>query len=197
MLNVLERALKALPELIQDYSIWKSLYVDYHAPFVERAYTTFEKDYRVMLHKIYPCESSEALFHPHPWPSAMLICNGSYEMKIGNFDFITSTMILSAGSKYEMTDPKSWHSVWPLGKPSYSIMVTGRPWQTTINTKPDKKLEPLNDAQFQSLMANFSDYFKTGFMGDTIDSVIDQTLNDGQLRFELAQAFARSLKGKV
>src|SRR5262249_49786382 len=36
MLDILSQLEQALPEMLLDESIWRSLYVDYHPPFVER-----------------------------------------------------------------------------------------------------------------------------------------------------------------
>ena len=72
MLDVLTQVERALPALLQDESVWQSLYVDYHPPMVERLWTRWG-EYRVFLHRIHPCERGQALFHPHPWPSAMRV----------------------------------------------------------------------------------------------------------------------------
>jgi hypothetical protein len=52
--------------------------VNYHHPRVERLWTQVG-DSRLMLHVIHPCNSSEALYHPYPWPSAMHVLSGRYE----------------------------------------------------------------------------------------------------------------------
>jgi hypothetical protein len=82
MLDVLSQVEQALPLLLQDEKTWQSLLVDYHSPTVERLWTAW-KEYRVYLHRIHPCEREKALFHPHPWPSAMRVLNGEYEMAVG------------------------------------------------------------------------------------------------------------------
>ena len=82
MLDVLSRVEQALPRLLQDETVWHSLLVDYHPPTVERLWTPWQ-EFRVYLHRIHPCAREEALFHPHPWPSAMCLLEGDYEMAVG------------------------------------------------------------------------------------------------------------------
>ena len=82
MLDVLIEVEQALPQLLQDESGWQSVLVDYHPPTVERLWTTWQ-GFRVYLHRIHPCEREQALFHPHPWPSAMRVLEGDYEMAVG------------------------------------------------------------------------------------------------------------------
>ena len=82
MLDVLEAVEQKLPELLRDEAGWNSLFIDYHPPTVERLWRTWG-EYRVSLHRIHPCERGTALFHPHPWPSAMRILSGEYEMAVG------------------------------------------------------------------------------------------------------------------
>ncbi len=110
--------------------LWESLDVNYEPPRVERLWRKFG-DFRIYLHRIHPCE--KALFHPHPWPSAVEVLSGAYEMGIGygagpEAPPTAATAILRKGSSYEMIDPNGWHYVRPFGDPSLSIMVTGKPW---------------------------------------------------------------------
>ena len=64
----------------------------------------------------------------------MRVVFGTYEMGVGygvgNLEPpLAATVILSAGSAYEMVDMDAWHYVRPLRSPAYSVMVTGKPWQ--------------------------------------------------------------------
>ena len=109
MLEVLDRVIRAMPQLLTDTAAWKSVDVDYHPPRVERLWREFE-EYRVCLHRIYPCLPSEALLHPHPWPAAMLLLSGSYAMGVGYSDTtdvppICERRVLKAGDRYAMVDP--------------------------------------------------------------------------------------------
>ena len=71
-----------LMDLLKNPSIWNTLDVNYHHPRVERLWTQVGTS-RLMLHVIHTCETDEALYHPHPWPSAMHVLSGSYEMGLG------------------------------------------------------------------------------------------------------------------
>jgi len=148
MLELLEKAEVELPSLLENEESWNSLLVDYHPPIVERVWRQWEEN-RVFLHRIHPCESNEALFHTHSWPSAMRIVSGEYEMAVGFGDGehkppIASTIILPAGSAYEMTHPDAWHYVRPLYVPSLSLMTAGKPWNRN-SPKSDKPLHSLAD----------------------------------------------------
>lgn len=67
-----------LADLLKNPSIWNTIDVNYHHPRVERLWTQVG-EFRLMLHVIHPCETSNALYHPHPWPSAMHVLSGKYE----------------------------------------------------------------------------------------------------------------------
>ena len=157
MLELLEEAEKRLPYLLQDRDAWKSLFIDYHPPFVERLWIPFINGSRLSLHRIHPCNADEALFHPHPWPSAMKIIRGTYEMAIGYGTGntpppVAALLINSQGSSYEMTDPNAWHYVRPLGTYAHTIMVTGIPW-TRESPQPDKALRPLTPEEKDHLFS--------------------------------------------
>lgn len=164
MLKLLYEVEARLPELLQDKSEWQSVYVNYHPPFVERLWRQYG-DNRIYLHRIHPCTPEEVLFHPHPWPSAMRVCSGSYEMFIGFGSGTTEppeesrmSFILKAGSTYNMPHIDTWHSVRPLERPSYSIMVTGKTWVRRSSPKSKNLLSPLNQEQCNGLFSFFNDY---------------------------------------
>jgi len=147
MLEVLARIRdNVLPALLESSTPWNSLAVRYETPFVDRVWMQYG-DYRINLHKIYPCD--KPLFHPHPWPSAVEIFSGAYEMGIGEaftFNGIgfkptrpVATTILCAGARYEMVHPRGYHYVKPIGIPSMSLMITGKPWKQARRT-PGKGL---------------------------------------------------------
>lgn len=131
-------------DLATDY--WSTLDVDYEPPRVERLWKPLpNEDARIYLHRIHPCE--KALFHPHPWPSAVMILSGRYEMGVGfgsgeQEPPVAARTILAAGSCYEMDHPDGWHWVRPIGGPSLSVMITGLPWKRW-SPSPEKKLNPL------------------------------------------------------
>src|SRR3989304_3422950 len=131
MLEILFDIESKLINLLAHDSLYKeTMYIDYHKPFVKRIWFPFG-EYRVYLHKIEPCnESKEALYHPHPWKSAIRIIKGKYEMGIGHSatEEIPTTdckLILPLGSAYEMIEEHAWHYVRPINDPVYSLMVAG------------------------------------------------------------------------
>jgi hypothetical protein len=68
MLNILSALEMEMPVLLKDDSDWKSVYVDYHPPIVERLWRNW-REFRIYLHRIHPCLPGQALFHAHPWPT--------------------------------------------------------------------------------------------------------------------------------
>ncbi len=158
MLDILAAVEKELPRLLADEADWKSLLVDYHPPTVERLWRQWD-GCRVYLHRILPCEPGAALFHPHPWPSAMRILDGEYAMAVGYGKGmeplpVAALLIVRGDFRYTMTDPDAWHYVRPIGRPSQSVMVTGKPWDRPSHhaTKP---LFPLTEEQQRELLALF------------------------------------------
>ncbi|MDP3770633.1 MAG: hypothetical protein Q8R40_06955 [bacterium] len=158
MLTILREVEIMLPRLLANANDWNSVFVDYHLPFVERVWRQWG-EYRIMLHQIYPCAPEEALWHPHPWPSAMKIESGRYEMGIGfRSDSIPAHAgkhILAEGDTYEMVHPDGWHYVCPLDGPSMSLMVTGKPWNRVQPVTLAKTLRPLSEAQKARILSFF------------------------------------------
>ncbi|MDP3697638.1 MAG: hypothetical protein Q8R55_06555 [Candidatus Taylorbacteria bacterium] len=164
MLDKLSEVERALPELLKDEARWNGLFIDYHPPFVERLWLQWG-DYRISLHRIHPCTKEEALFHPHPWASAMRIVHGSYEMAIGygsgsDNPPVAALIIATQGSSYEMTNPDAWHYVRPIGEPVYTLMVTGKPWKRE-SPQADKVLQPLSDQRRKRLFDLFKKSYPT------------------------------------
>lgn len=164
--EALARAEKALPELLQDALGWHSLDVNYEPPHVERLWRPFADDFRLYLHRIHPCD--RALYHPHPWPSAIRLVEGEYEMGVGYSDAsytapgfsppTAAKLILTKGSMYVMDDRDGWHYVKPLGGPSLSIMITGRPWARWA-PKADFTLSSLSADKERALLEDFARYY--------------------------------------
>lgn len=162
MLNILPIIEKKLPELLANRNIWKSVFVDYHEPFVERLWTNIEYEgvnYRIYLHRILPCDIGQCLFHPHPWPSVMKILSGQYKMHVGygkgmNEPEIAATLILPNNTVYEMINPDAWHAVSPIKEASYSLMITGEPWERQSH-KSTKTLNKLSEQQENEILQFF------------------------------------------
>ncbi len=162
MLKVLFDLEKQLPALLEKPG-WNSLMIDYETPHVQRLWRRVG-DYRLCLHRISPCET--ALYHPHPWPSAVRILSGDYEMGVGmvvpgeaELTEITKG-VLTEGTSYEMLHPMGWHYVKPLKIASYSIMVMGPPYPPRpdiVHPKPSAPLSPLSEEVQQELLEIFND----------------------------------------
>jgi hypothetical protein len=151
-----------LPALLRQPEVWQSVYVDYERPYVERLWTAVTVEgqtYRVFLHRIHPASLDDALFHPHPWPSAIKILSGTYAMRCGHGPGlepppVSTTLELVAGTRYEMVHPDGWHAVSPQGEPSISLMVIGKPWDRPSH-KPAYALQPLTPEKVSALMEFF------------------------------------------
>lgn len=174
MIKQLNNIIKILPDLIKHPEKWDSLIINRRKPFTYRAFHIFKggefDGIRVCLHKFDPCDEVEAFFHPHPWPSAMMVLVGQYKMRVGGDDdlncskpSIFAELILAPGSQYSMADPGGWHSVQPL-ETCYSVMVNGPPWGDLASpaapTTKGKDLDKMDNdglhrhlATFHSLLA--------------------------------------------
>ena len=162
MRDMFERAEKLLPELLEDVSLWSTVDVDYETPRVERVWTQVGP-MRINLHRIHPCK--EALMHPHPWPSAVAVVHGEYEMGVGfgpsgegcPVPPLAARVWMVNGSYYEMDHPDGWHYVRPKVSPSLSLMVTGAPWPSEGRHRPGKGLnkKPLSDKKRDEIMNFF------------------------------------------
>lgn len=165
MLDLLTAAENILPSLLHQKNLWQGLYVDYHHPYVERLWTQWGEN-RISLHKIYPCERAAALFHPHPWPQAAKILRGGYEMGIGysqahkNEPPLATRLFINEGSSYEMIDPNSWHYVRPIDEPSFSLMVTGKPWQSNETIGEKLNLRSLASEEKEGLFSVFKEFYQ-------------------------------------
>lgn len=155
-----------LPTLLLDSSLWNTLDVDYEPPRVERLWTQHGED-RIYLHRIHACE--KALFHPHPWPSAIRLVLGGYEMGVGygkgeETPPEAATMILHQGSSYEMVDEDGWHYVRPLRGTSLSVMITGKPWSRPSPGK-DVAHKGLPDTVKSELLDQFGIFYRPNGSG--------------------------------
>lgn len=157
-----------LRDLLRQPFLWKSKKIRYETPHVDRVWMQLDDTTRLFVHRIHPCEV--ALSHPHPWPSAVLLLSGSYEMGIahghpqgdpffpGAVPPLAAIVDVHAPSGYEMTHPWGWHYVKPR-EVVYSVMLTGRPFPKFDGYIPvgsDKVHEPLlayeEDALRQAVM---------------------------------------------
>jgi hypothetical protein len=156
MIQKLFRMEEMLPGLLRQRALWRSLDVDFNQPRVERVWAQVN-DLRVSLHRIHPCD--DPLFHGHPWPCAVRVSTGSYEMAVGygppgDPPPEAATILIGPGSVYEMADMDSWHYVTPIGSPSLSLMVSGRPWGLR-GPVPDRELGPLTPEAASEILGLF------------------------------------------
>jgi hypothetical protein len=163
MLEQLRLVEQELPTLLNHPGLWQSLFVNYEKPFVERLWCP-GNGYRINLHRITPCEANECFFHPHPWPSAMKIIFGIYQMKVGYGSGViapptATTVNLAPGSTYEMADFDSWHSVRPIDLPVYSVMLTGKPWKREMPPSDHITLSSLPDHKVKEILSVFKEYY--------------------------------------
>lgn len=155
MLDKLNESLAILPEILSNRSAWSSLIINRRKPATYRVFTTLPSGLRLCLHKFEPCDTHEAFAHPHPWPGAFAVLQGKYKMKYGysclgredKEPADVSTVILSAGSAYEIVNPLTWHSVIPL-ETTYTVMVNDKPWDADyahveIRTTKGKDLDTM------------------------------------------------------
>lgn len=143
---------------------WNTLDVDYFPPRVERLWMQ-KGDNRYYLHFIHPTDKP-CLFHKHRWPSAIHMLKGAYEMGIAYSEKeVTSEeayllpnaakLILNEGSSYEMTESHGLHYVRPIGGPSFSVMVTGKPYPDPRKEVDFPKLKNLSEDRRIELLAQF------------------------------------------
>ena len=156
-----------LPDLLRDGKPWKTLWITYHPPFVERLWRQWG-ECRICLHTIHALEEDEKrepLFHPHYWPSAMRV-HDSYTMNIGYGDPdgptppVILTQNLAAGSTYAMEDPWTWHSVRPPTKTSRSTMVIGPLYEgLVIKPSPLKERVELTKGMHDNTIELFQEMY--------------------------------------
>ena len=94
----------------------------------------------------------------------MRILSGKYEMAVGYGKGeapppIAALMRAAGDFRYEMTDPDAWHYVRPIGEPTVSLMVTGKPWERS-SPKSDKPLHPLKAEQCEEIFRFFRQHYK-------------------------------------
>lgn len=169
VLGTLSAAMVALPGLMERRDQWSSLIVNRRKPWTYRAFTNFEhrgQKFRICLHRFEVCDEKESFLHPHPWPGAFWILRGSYIMNIGysadRFSKPASVakLVLTAGSKYAITNPLTWHSVTPREE-CYTVMVNGEPWDTgtvahtEVRTTKGKDLDSMSVEDLSAHFATF------------------------------------------
>lgn len=159
MLGLLARAEQQLPYLLRSFDIWQTLLIDDEKPYVMRAWTTF-RDGRIFLHRLHPCGDGEALYHPHPWESAVVLKRGRYRSLTGAWPnpLTYDDRIYTAGDRYEMTDLTVAHSVQPL-VPTYSVMVTGPYVPGIVGARKGRNLRKLTNGELKVHLHQFRKFY--------------------------------------
>ncbi len=161
MIDLLAEAEKALPPLLASPDGWSTLYADSEKPTLLRMWRSWE-GYRIYGHKLLPCLRSEALFHPHPWPFAVRILQGSYEELLAAGDptanLISGMSVFGRGAVYERMCPTLWHAVRPIAVPCWSFMVTGLPWSHEKQPS-NTPTRPLTRTEMELLLCNFRCFY--------------------------------------
>ncbi len=167
MLNELKNVLAMLPDWLDHPERWESLLINRRKPFTYRVFTSWF-DKRVCLHKFDKCHTHEAFPHPHPWPGAFIVLKGAYRMDLSlsknREDMLpapVSTIYMTAGSSYEITNPMVWHTVVPLME-TYTVMVNGTPWpaevaHTAVRTTKGKDLDKMPPDDLLKHLKKFRD----------------------------------------
>jgi hypothetical protein len=160
MFKILAVAIADLPRMMEERDRWTSLIVNRRKPWTYRAARAFDYEgetYRICLHRFEVCDEAESFLHPHPWPGAFRILYGSYIMNLGmSWDRVSgpadvAKFTLTAGARYAITNPLTWHSVTPLEE-CWTVMVNGKPWDpekvahTQIRTTKGKDLDSMSHA---------------------------------------------------
>jgi hypothetical protein len=176
MLHILHQVEKSLGDLLQT-QVLHSMYIDYHPPYVSRIWFQHGA-YRVYLHKIEPCKAStDALYHPHPWQSAIRILQGRYEMGVGHsatheIPVTDCRLILPAGTQYEMVEQDAWHYVNPLDEPVYSLMVTGQLSQRKMPIEPKREFRKLSANEVEEMLKIFDHYYALQLSSSSIQELV-------------------------
>lgn len=158
MFDLLEKVENNLFEIIKPLKM-NTMYINYGIPIVERIWYQWGNR-RIYFHKIHRTEGTSML-HNHPWPNAIRVLRGSYEMGIGHSSTneapvtLDAKMVMKPGSKYEMVTPGGWHYVNPVSAVSYSLMVADPPFERIPSHKPGIKFRELTDAEISDIMTVF------------------------------------------
>lgn len=155
-----------IKDLLSESSEWDSLIVNRRKPHTYRVFYNTGM-FRICLHKFDTCDTEESFKHPHPWPAAFTVLKGSYLMGLGRSEDKFSnpesvaTMLMKAGSAYEMVDPLTWHFIVPLEE-TYTIMINGEPYReavahTSVRRTGGKDLDKMPEDELKLHLAKFSE----------------------------------------
>jgi len=142
---------------------WNGISIDFAPPKMIRLWASYN-GIKACLHKIYPISADnieKPFLHPHPWPCAIKVLKGAYEMEMGHSTTLSPPLIsikfvVSADSSYEMLYKDIWHSVNPINDdPVYSIMLIGKKWDRKMLKKNTSSPRILNELEKECLINEF------------------------------------------
>jgi hypothetical protein len=165
VLELLHAAEKDLPSLLARPEGWRSYQLDRHPPRIDRMLRQY-RDGKLYLHRIHACAPGLADYHRHPWPSAMRLVEGSYELALGygageRPPEVAVRRIVRSGFEYEMIVPHAWHSVRAIDNSALTIMVTGPRWsrRSSRHHPPqplvDEPIAPLEEAEIETMLEGY------------------------------------------
>jgi hypothetical protein len=164
-LQTLANYLPHLPQMLEQPLLWDSLIINKRKPHTYRVFTRIG-DIRICLHHFEQCTPDESFIHPHSWPMAVLVLEGSYQMNLGTSDdketfpkTMGSSVVIQAGSRYEITDPLTWHSVTPTNNTGvWTVMVNGPNFaqpHKRVRTTQGKDLLKMTATELQVFLNTF------------------------------------------
>ena len=170
-------------DLLHQPDVWQSLNIDYHPPHVERLWCQLGV-YRLYLHFIHPCGEGESFFHPHPWPCAIHVLEGSYETGFGygegteEPEILSKIIVPNGGMYYDMTSKNAWHYVRPIGGVCSSVMLAGQLWDREMPEVDKGELGSLHNDRVVVMLEYFKNHYRTLIRRDN-DRLMSQTLERG------------------
>ena len=145
---------------------WIGMKIRYEKPYVDRVWLQFSDRHRLCLHKIYPLEGTKAFYHPHPWEFETLIVQGSYLSNIGcNFTDqdrrnlipppVIARVLFTEGSWYSIDNTNAWHTVEPVSKSTYSIVLIKKRWNVKTPGECQEQNKTMSIEEVAGLLRDF------------------------------------------
>lgn len=153
-----------LPELLTEKDAWKSINVNHQAPSVKRIWRNWQ-GYRINLHKLTKVDGKEEYFHSHPWPIAIRLLTGSYQMCyefVQDEQVMTGVEIITPETPYCMENPNDKHSIKLLDNTIYSLMINGKAWASNNELAEQEiiahNLETLSSKDIEEIFSVAKEY---------------------------------------
>ena len=116
--------------------------------------------YVLLLHRFQREPQELVSRHVHPWPLAVHVLEGSYQMDFGpgaaDVLELTDSNLIQAGDRYVIA-PDVWHSVRPVSEETYSIAIRPKadPQERRVSN-PLARVQSLDTSIREALLAYFS-----------------------------------------